>query len=448
MNASTLLDRLAQAGLSAPAAKRKAELFQQASLQLEHSGQDRAAEETRYFVPGRIEVLGKHTDYAGGRSLLCTVEHGFCVVTSPRSDSCVRVMDIVHHQESQFVLSEDLDTASNDWSRYPKTVARRIARNFPGQVRGVDMAFASDLPSAAGLSSSSALVVASFIAISKRNDLEQHPAYRENIKSREDLATYLGCVENGQTFGALAGDAGVGTFGGSEDHTAILCCRAGQLSQFRFCPVRLERTVALPPEYVFAIGVSGVVADKAGSAREKYNRASQVAKAILDLWRMVSGRPDSSLFEAIARSSNLSRIRRVLSQSSHSAYSGDALLKRFDQFVNETNHIIPAAVEALSQLNLAEFGRLVDRSQAAAERVLGNQVAETIYLARSARQLGAAAASAFGAGFGGGVWAMVRSDQVERFANDWRNLYHSRFPKHVKTSNFIICRTGPSALCL
>src|SRR5690348_4087089 len=245
MNPMPLPDRLVEAGLSAPAAARKVKLFQQAWHQLEHLRQNGRAEPARYFIPGRIEVLGKHTDYAGGRSLLCTVEHGFCVVALPRSDSLVRIVDVAREQESQFPLSGDLDVITNDWSLYPKTVARRIARNFPGRMRGVDIAFASDLPSAAGLSSSSALVVASFLAISKHNDLEEHPAYRTNIKSREHLATYLGCVENGQTFGTLAGDAGVGTFGGSEDHTAILCCRAGQLSQFRFAPVSLEGIVAL-----------------------------------------------------------------------------------------------------------------------------------------------------------------------------------------------------------
>ena len=45
---------------------------------------------------------------------------------------------------------------------------------------------------------------------------------------------------------ALEGDRGVGTFGGSEDHTAMLCCLPGSLSQYRFCPVRRERIVALP----------------------------------------------------------------------------------------------------------------------------------------------------------------------------------------------------------
>ena len=66
---------------------------------------------------------------------------------------------------------------------------------------------------------------------------------------------------------------------------------------------------------------------------------------------------------------------------------------------------------------MAAFGDLVDRSQQLAERRLGNQVPETIELARSARELGARAASAFGAGFGGSVWALVsRADAG--FANE------------------------------
>ena len=48
----------------------------------------------------------------------------------------------------------------------------------------------------------------------------------------ENLVEYLGCIENGQSFGILTGESGVGTFGGSEDHTAILCARAGQISQY------------------------------------------------------------------------------------------------------------------------------------------------------------------------------------------------------------------------
>ncbi|MGH7448520.1 MAG: galactokinase family protein, partial [Longimicrobiales bacterium] len=45
-----------------------------------------------FFVPGRIEVLGKHTDYAGGRSLLAAVHRGFVVAAAPRPDGAVQVI--------------------------------------------------------------------------------------------------------------------------------------------------------------------------------------------------------------------------------------------------------------------------------------------------------------------------------------------------------------------
>jgi galactokinase len=449
MNQATLLDRLTRAGLSIPAAERKADLFQQASLQLKRWREGHQPEAAMCFIPGRIEVLGKHTDYAGGRSLLCAVEQGFCVVSTPRSDSRMRIADAIRHQESEFSVSADLDITSNDWTVYPKTVARRIARNFSGQLRGMDMVFASDLPPSAGLSSSSAFVVATFMALSTVNSLERHPEYVDNIRSQEDLATYLGCVENGQTFGRLAGDLGVGTFGGSEDHTAILCCCAGQLSQYKFCPVRLERTVTLPSEHGFVIGVSGVVANKTGSAREKYNRASQSARTILEIWRIASGRTDSTLFDALMHSPDApQKIRAALNQSSYPVYEAEALRERFEQFADECTQIIPGAVDALSRNDLAEFGNLVEQSQAGAERGLKNQEPETLYLARSARELGAIAASAFGAGFGGAVWAMVTSEGAEDFIAKWRNSYHLRFPNLVKGSNFFFAGTGPAAFRL
>ena len=61
----------------------------------------------RYWVPGRVEVLGKHTDYAGGRGLLCAAERGFVMSVAPREDAVVTVIDVVHGAEASFELSLD-----------------------------------------------------------------------------------------------------------------------------------------------------------------------------------------------------------------------------------------------------------------------------------------------------------------------------------------------------
>jgi galactokinase len=97
----------------------------------------------------------------------------------------------------------------------------------------------------------------------------------------------------------------------------------------------------------------------------------------------------------------------------------------------------------LACADLVTFGALVDRSQQGAEEGLDNQVEETIALHRLARERGAVAASAFGAGFGGAVWAMVSRDEAERFTAVWREDYLRHFPQHALASRWAV--TAPSA---
>jgi galactokinase len=307
----------------------------------------------------------------------------------------------------------------------------------------------SDLPPAAGMSSSSALMVGIFLAMAAVNKLDQRAEYKANIDGIEALASYLGTVENGQSFGTLVGSKGVGTFGGSEDHTAILCGRSGQLSCYSYFPVRLEGHVALPNGFVFAIGSSGVVAAKTGAAREKYNRVSRLVSVGLEVWNAATGRNDKYLAAALGSSEDaVDQIRKILGQAKRDDFSGAELLKRFEHFVAENNEIIPTAIAALSTEDVSEFGRQVDRSQELSETLLGNQVANTVFLAKSARELGAVAASAFGAGFGGAVWAMVKEGDTVTFLEEWKGRYRDEYPEEGKSANFFVTRPGPATLRL
>jgi len=441
-------DRLAAAGLDDREAGSKSRLFSMASRALERMREKENAETTLWYVPGRVEVLGKHTDYAGGPSLLAAAERGFCLAASPRSDSEVRIVDVGMGLECRFPLPGEGGPPAADWEVYPRTVARRIARNLPGPLRGADLAFASDLPPSAGMSSSSAFVVAVFSVLSDANRLEGHPAYRRAIRSLEDLAGYLGSVENGAPFGTLAGDGGVGTFGGSEDHTAILCSRPGLLALYRYHPVRHEKSLPMPRGFRFVIGVSGIEARKAGASREQYNRASLSAAAILEAWRASGGGSEATLLDAVASSPDApERIRETLRRLPPGRFTPGMLLDRVEQFLEETLRVIPAAVKALERGDLAALGEAVDRSQRAAERFLGNQVPETIELARSARALGARAASAFGGGYGGSVWALVDSSDAGAFRSAWESIYHRRFPE-TRGDEFFITGAGPGRLRL
>lgn len=444
-----LEEQLVSAGMSETEAAAKLALFSAARDGLRALDQHASGSVATFFVPGRLEVLGKHTDYAGGRSLLAAVERGFCVVTRPRADSEVRVIDASSGERASFMLSDEPGPPRAQWTLYVRTVVRRLARNFPSARRGADIAFASDLPAAAGLSSSSALMIAVFLALAEANSLQQTPAYRENIRCPIDIAGYLASIEAGQDFGSLSGGQGVGTFGGSEDHTAILCCSPGHLSQYSFCPVRSEGRIALPSVVTFVIANSGVAAEKSGAALQLYNNISAAARAILDMWLRTTGRTDASL--AAAATSSLDAPAQILSmiaKASFAGFSRQALFRRFDQYITETEVIVPQAAAAFERADWGILGGLVDRSQSAVEESLGNQIPQTIALARLARECGAFAASSFGAGFGGSVWALAPTTSSERFLHAWKDGYQLKFPEAAARASFFPTRPGPAAFRL
>ncbi|MBI2502652.1 MAG: galactokinase [Candidatus Latescibacteria bacterium] len=424
------------------AAEAKADLFGQAARRLAAGGTAPQAQVRAFFVPGRIEVLGKHTDYAGGRSLVAALEQGFCMVAVPRADAQV-VVWAGQGEPARFALDPELVAAHGHWSNYPMTVVRRLARNFPSCRRGMELAFCSDLSPASGMSSSSALMVGTYLALAAFNQLEAEPRYQRQIRDQLELAAYLGTVENGQSFGELEGDRGVGTFGGSEDHTAILCSRAGHLGQFAYCPARFERYIPLPAGHLFAIGCSGVVAEKTGAAQELYNRASARARALVLAWQRGTGRAEQHLYPILHSGPGAAeRLRQLLAVQQEGPFSPAELRDRLEHFIAENEEIALPAGEALDQGDLEHFGWLVDRSQELTETLLGNQVPQTVALARLAREGGAVAASAFGAGFGGSVWALVREEGAGAFLDQWARGYAGAFP--APSGAFFLSQAGPA----
>jgi galactokinase len=392
---------------------------------------------TAWYIPGRIEVLGKHTDYAGGRSLIAAVDRGICCVGAPRTDGRLSIVDTT--RGSSVLLAPELPEPSINWANYPLTVLRRLNRNFPGAVGGADLVFDSDLPSASGLSSSSALMIAALLTLRDVNHLHSTEQWTASISTAEDLAAYAATIENGSGFRSLPGERGVGTMGGSEDHTAILCSIAGQLAQYSFRPTRWERAIPFPSDWILAIGVSGVRSQKTGNAKDAYNRAATSAAEILSRWQRSTGRQDDTLAAAVEISPDAGdRIRALLRDE-------PMLVRRFDQFLEETTVLVGRAGDQLLAGDVTGFGTTVARSQYLAEHMLGNQVPETISLTELARDSGAAAASAFGAGFGGSVWALVERSSASGFLNRWQNAYAERYPDAARRATFFLTDPGPAA---
>jgi galactokinase len=393
-----------------------------------------------WWIPGRLEVFGKHTDYAGGHSLVGAVPRGFVLAARGRQDGTVRLLDAGREQRVELVPPFDTH-AFTGWRHYAHVAARRLARNFPDASIGADIVFASSLPSASGMSSSSALVVGIVTALSELAGLRTRPEWRENVRSRVDEAGYYACFENGLSFGTLRGDAGVGTHGGSEDHVAIVCGSAGQLGAWQFVPIRHVADVRVPDAWSFVIAASGVAAQKTGPARESYNRLAQLAADLLDTWNQVEP-AQPSLHTALATSASApDRLRHLLERSGQEGGRHAALSARLDHFLREDARVTEA-LDAFRTGNRAALGNLSADSQDDAETLLGNQVPETVALAQLARDHGAFAASSFGAGFGGSVWALVDRGEAPAFAERWSADYRARFPVRTAATTFI-SRPGP-----
>ena len=449
------LEQLQAAGFEDATALAKADFFSQCDAALDAAGA-KAARRVSVWVPGRIELFGKHTDYAGGRSLLAAMDRGFCVRAAPRDDQLIRMrgcdpLAAVPHSASPLMcevpLAEHVRGVEGHFSHYVATVARRVAVNFPSARTGLDIAFVSDLPQAAGASSSTALMISVFLAIVAVNRLDETPEWKASLETREDLAGYLGAMEMGGPYRTLAGVDGVGTLGGSQDQTAILCAEPQQIVDFSWMPVRRRAASSLPRTHCFVIAASGIAAEKSSSAREKYNRVSLMVRHLLACWNTATERTDASLGAAIESAPSApDAFRELIPSMATPDFSAAALRARLDQFLLETYTLIPEAVQALVARDWPAFGEIALRSQRAAERGLANQIPETSRLVTLAREQGAIAASAFGAGFGGSVWALVPAANVAPFTNRWATAYRGEFPVAGAAAMFFATAAGPPAM--
>jgi galactokinase len=399
--------------------------------------------EWRRFTPGRIEIFGKHTDYAGGHSLLAAVPRGITLVARRRTDGIVRVGDIFDGQVIEVDPAAEAPPHYHGLQRYVHVVAHRFLLNFPGCELGMNIAIASDLPRASGLSSSSALVVGVALALIERAGLRDRDEWHQHLRGIHDLAWYLGCVENGLNFPGLPGTAGVGTHGGSEDHTAILACRTDHVSLNRFVPVALLAETRMPDDWMFVIASSGVQADKADSVRDRYNRASNGVRALHAIWNRHAGE-ELSLAGALGRDAGaIDRLKEWIAPTSDGAFTAADLQRRLDHFVRESARA-PRALDAFRSADRRTLGQLADDSQREAAELLGNQIPETILMARLARELGAFASSNFGAGFGGSVWAAVPASDAAAFGAEWTRTYARQLPA-IGQVPWFMARPGPAA---
>ena len=407
----------------------------------------RGPEEVEWRVPGRIEVLGKHTDYAGGSVLVGAVDRAITArarrVEGPQSS-----LTATTGGGDPITLRAGVDPGlePGHWGRYLQTVLDRLTLNFGAGV-SAHLSISSDLPPASGMSSSSALVCATALALASLNGWDRDPRWIEAMPDRLSLAGYLASVEGGRSWRDLPGTSGVGTRGGSEDHTGMLCGVQDRLLLAGFDPMRIDRSLSFPSHWAFVIAVSGVLAHKTGAALEDYNRGPSTVQSVLARWNKATGRADASLAGAV---------RHLVGDATGDQAAGDPALRdllelcepgyeqeRIEQFLIESLVLVPAGARLIAAADPG-VGEVLDRSQELADRGLRNQVPQTRLMVSLARDMGAIGASSFGAGWGGSVYALVPADDAQDFASQWLQSYRDREQKAERAAA-IVTRPGSGA---
>ena len=412
-----------------------------------HGAMSEMPEETAWRVPGRVEVLGKHTDYAGGSVLVGAVDRAITararrVEGSP--GSLTATTDGGDPVTLRAGVAPGLEPGH--WGRYLHTVLDRLTLNF-GAGTAAHLSISSDLPPASGMSSSSALVCATALALASLNGWDEDPRWIKAMPDRLSLAGYLAAVEGGRAWRDLPGTSGVGTRGGSEDHTGMLCGTRDRLLLAEFDPMRVERTISFPSQWALVVGVSGVLAHKTGAALEDYNRGPSTVQTVLARWNETTGRADASLAGAV---------RHLVGDATGEQAAGDPALKdllrlcdpgyerqRIEQFLIESLVLVPEGARLIAAADPG-VGEVLERSQELADRGLCNQVPQTRLMVSLAHEAGAIGASSFGAGWGGSVYALVRADEAKGFAAQWLRAYRDR-EQGAEQAAVIVTRPGPGA---
>lgn len=340
----------------------------------------------RSFAPGRVNLIGEHVDYHGLPVLPMALEQGIRINFTPRADDRV-VLKSEHHdfEERSFPVRPDLDGGSaGDWGNYLMAAAITVAREY-GVRTGIQGTVGSNLPAAAGLSSSAALVVATANALLSAAD---------RAVPRVELAEAL-----------AEGERFVGTAGGGMDQAASLCGEQGAALHIRFHPLRVE-PLDLPPGWTVLIAHSGVAAEKSAAARDAYNERRHATETALSAAAAALGVSGASVVDLLA-GQDADAVIEVLRgmDTDGAAWAVHTVTE---------NARVRRALDALRSRDLPAFGEALNGSHASLRDVYGVSHPALDRLVEAAVDAGAAGARLTGAGFGGCMLAVCRQTEAPR----------------------------------
>lgn len=372
-----------------------------------------AADAKVYFAPGRVNLIGEHTDYNGGHVFPCALTIGTYGVARKRADRRLRFYSM--NFENLGVIESSLDDLKPykeaDWTNYPKGVMWAFGEKGMEVPNGMDILLCGNIPNGSGLSSSASVEVLTGFILRDLFGFEV---------SNQDLAL----------IGQFSENKFNGVNCGIMDQFAIAMGKAGcaifldtaDLS-YEYAPVQLKET-----KIVIACSNK-----KRGLGDSKYNeRRSECEEALAELQKVVDiktlGDLNEEQFEAVKN-----------------AIGSDVRIRRARHAVYENQRTVKA-VQALKENNIALFGELMNQSHDSLRDDYEVTGIELDTLVDEARKIdGVIGSRMTGAGFGGCTVSIVKDAAIEEFKEKVGSAY---LKKIGYAADFYVVEVGGGPCCL
>lgn len=346
--------------------------------------------------------MGDHIDYNGLSVLPMAIQRHIALLYRERDDGEVHVVSTdPRFPDRDFQLADRIEPyQEGDWGNYIKAACQAMVEHYRIK-RGFEAVIHSDIPTAAGLASSSALLVASALAALHANDV-----WTEKMK----LAVVLADAEHY-----------VGTRGGGMDQAICLAARRHSASRIDFDPLRLTAH-PIPPEWHFVVAFSLVRAEKSGEARATYNLRTDECRQALRQMIDALGHEDeiesyTDLMTAYPPNELIARAGDVLED--------EALMQRFVHVVSEAMRVRQAE-KALHSYDMRAFGNLMSESHQSLRDSFEVSIAELDELVDIAQRAGAVGARMTGAGLGGCTVSLCPETKSKRVVRALADRFYKK----------------------
>jgi galactokinase len=358
-------------------------------------------------APGRVNLIGEHTDYNDGFVLPAAIDRSIAFAGRKRADRLVRVHSLDFDASVEFSLDDIQKDGKNLWSNYIRGVSKFLEEDGH-RLSGADMVFGGDVPREAGLSSSAAVEVGAAAFWKNLLRLEVDRVYLVKL-SRKAENQFVGvpCGIMDQFISAL----------GRKNHALFLDCR--DLS-YRHVPLRDDVKIV-----VCNSGVKRALAQSEYEVR--LNQCRQAVAEIASRGLAVKSLRDVALADLEAARSVLSGI----------------LFRRARHVISENQRVLEA-VKVLESGDLERFGQLMNASHESLRddyEVSSKELDVLVELAW--RQPDVLGARMTGAGFGGCTVNLVRQEAAEAFAEAVRRGYQDALSLKAE---IYICKASQGAL--